>query len=280
MKSLIRNSKFLAIIVLIVAVSLISGLFTSVNAAEKSTLDRILDQGVLKVGIMLDWRPGGYYDENGDPAGYEVDVAKKVAEHMGVELKIVETPGPSRIPALKAKRVDISFSALAITPERAKAVAFARPYMHNSQTILTKKGSDIKEFEDIAGKKIGTVRGTTPEGNLMEMTEDWENPPSYTSYDSNADQLLALRQGKVDAIAEANIFFNRVMDKNPGAYRKVGPPFYQELCAPALRKSNEELQDYLNTILWKMIVLTDEMNEINKKYYHAPLREKVYYGVK
>ena len=114
----------------------------------------------------------------------------------------------------------------------------------------------------------------------MDTTEDWENPPRYTSYDSNADQLLALRQGKVDAIAEASIFFNRAMEKNPGAYRKVGPPFYEELCAPAVRPDDHELLNYLNTILWHMIVLYDEMNEINEKYYAAPLDEKVYYGLK
>jgi len=275
-----RNQKLISTFVLVVAALMIAGLAAGVSAQQRSTLDRILDQGVLKVGIMLDWRPGGFYDENGDPAGYEVDVAKKVAEHMGVDLRIIETPGPSRIPALKAKRVDITFAALAITPERAKAVAFARPYMSNSQTILTKEDSDIKEFEDIAGKRIGTVRGTTPESNLMDMTEDWDNPPRYTSYDSNADQLLALRQGKVDAIAEASIFFNRAMEKNPGAYRKVGPPFYEELCAPAVRPDDHELLNYLNTILWQMIVLSDEMNEINEKYYAAPLDEKVYYGLK
>lgn len=268
--------------VLLVTLFVLTLIFTSTSFAieEKSTLDKVLDEGVLKVGIMLDFPPCGYYDDNGKPAGYEVDIANKIAEMLEVKLEIVETPGPSRIPALTAGKVDVVFGSLAITPKRAAAVAFTRPYIYNSQWIITKKDSGIENFEDIAGKKIATVRGTTPEINIMKTVEDWENKPETVSYTSNADALMALRQGKVDALAEAKIWFeSQINSKFPDQYKLVGPAFYKELCGAAVRRGDQEFLNWLNTALWTMTVLTQDMNDLNKKYYGIPLDNEVYWGL-
>jgi len=268
--------------VLLVTLFALTLIFTSTSFAveEKSTLDKVLDEGVLKVGIMLDFPPCGYYDDNGKPAGYEVDLANRIAEMLEVELEILETPGPSRIPALKAGKVDVVFGSLAITPKRAAAVAFSRPYIGNSQWIITKKDSGIDDFEDIAGKKIATIRGTTPEINLMEIVESWEDKPEIISYASNADALMALRQGKVDALAEAKIWFeSQVNSKFPDQYKLVGPAFYKELCGAAVRRGDQEFLNWLNTALWTMTVLTQEMNDLNKKYYGISLDDEVYWGL-
>ena len=268
--------------VLLVTLFVLTLIFTSTSFAieEKSTLDKVLDEGVLKVGIMLDFPPCGYYDDNGKPAGYEVDIANKIAEMLEVKLEIVETPGPSRIPALEAGKVDVVFGSLAITPKRAAAVAFTRPYIYNSQWIITKKDSGIENFEDIAGKKIATVRGTTPEINIMKIVEGWENKAEIVSYTSNADALMALRQGKVDALAEAKIWFeSQINSKFPDQYKLVGPAFYKELCGAAVRRGDQEFLNWLNTALWTMTVLTQDMNDLNKKYFGIPLDDEVYWGL-
>lgn len=268
--------------VLLVTLFVLTLILTSTSFAveEKSTLDKVLDEGVLKVGIMLDFPPCGYYDDNGKPAGYEVDLANRIAEMLGVELEILETPGPSRIPALKAGKVDVVFGSLAITPKRAAAVDFSRPYIGNSQWIITKKDSGIDDFEDIAGKKIATIRGTTPEINLMEIVESWEDKPEIISYASNADALMALRQGKADALAEAKIWFeSQVNFKFPDQFKLVGPAFYKELCGAAVRRGDQEFLNWLNTALWTMTVLTQEMNNLNKKYYDSSLDDEVYWGL-
>jgi len=247
---------------------------------EKSTLDKVLEEGVLKVGIMLDFPPCGYYDDNGNPAGYEVDLANRIAEMLEVDLEILETPGPSRIPALMAGKVDVVFGSLAITPKRAAAVAFSRPYIGNSQWIITKKDSGIDEFDDIAGKKIATIRGTTPESNLMEIIESWEDKPEIISFASNADALMALRQGKADALAEAKIWFESQVNENfPDQFKIVGPAFYKELCGAAVRRGDQEFLNWLNTALWTMTVLTQEMNNLNKKYYGISLDDEVFWGL-
>jgi len=176
--------------------------------------------------------------------------------------------------------VDVVFGTLAITPERAKAVSFTRPYIYNSQWVITRKDSSINDFEDIEGKIIGTVKGTTPEINLMSIVEEWENSPELISYNSNADVLMALRQGKVDAIAEAEIWFKSQIDQTfPDQFKLVDRPFYKEFCGAAVRPTDQQLLNFLNTALWNMIVLTDEMNEINEKYYGIPIDIQVKWGL-
>ncbi len=237
---------------------LLAGVFSPGFAeAQESTLDVVLSRGELWVGAMLDWPPGGFRDDKGNPAGLFVDLAERMAQDLGVKLKIIETASANRIPALVAKRVDVSISALTITPERAKVVAFSIPMERGAMVAFVPNDSDIQEFSDLKGKTTGTVRGTTPEIGYLEFYEKWkaEDPKTeYISYDSNTDQLLALRQGKVDAIGENDIWFNDVMKKFPGEFRIVGPPYYYEWCGLAVRRDDHIWLQWINTWLWDLMV--------------------------
>jgi polar amino acid transport system substrate-binding protein len=242
---------------------------TSFGFTQISTLDEVLKRGVLRVGIMLDFPPLGFRDEQGNPKGYSVDLAKKMAEALGVELEIIETVSANRIPALVAKRVDISISALTVTPERAKVVNFVSyPEYRSGMFILTLKDSDINSLFDCKGKTVGTVRGTTPEIAFLEYFEKFkkEDPNSkYISYDSNADQLLALRQGKVDAIAENILWFNEIMKQFPGQFKMVGPSYYVEWTAPAVRRGDHDWLHWVNTWLWDLHV-RGVIKELHEKW--------------
>ncbi len=237
--------------------------------AQKSTLDEVLSRGVVRVGIMLDFPPLGFRDEQGNPKGYSVDLAKKMAEALGVELEIIETVSANRIPALVAKRVDISISALTVTSERAKVVNFVSyPEYRSGMFILTLKDSDINNLFDCKGKTVGTVRGTTPEITFLEYFEKFkkEDPNSkYISYDSNADQLLALRQRKVDAIAENILWFDEIMEKFPGQFKMVGPSYFTEWCAPAVRQGDHDWLHWVNTWFWDLHV-RGVVRELHEKW--------------
>jgi len=70
-----------------------------------------------------------------------------------------------------------------------------------------------------------------------------------------------------------------VNSKFPGQYKLVGPAFYKELCGAAVRRGDQEFLNWLNTALWTMTVLTQEMNNLNKKYYGISLDDEVYWGL-
>ena len=253
----------LCFVLLVIAIALPS----AAQQSQENTLDEVLSRGVLRVGAMLDWPPGGYRDAKGQPAGLFVDLAERMAKDLGVKLEIVETAGANRIPALVAKRVDVCIAGLTITPERAKVVHFSIPMERGAMVAMVLSKSAIKQFSDLKGKTAGTVRGTTPEIGYLEFYEKWkkENPSTkYISYDSNADQLLALKQGKVDAICENDIWFNDVIEKNPGQFKMVGPPYYYEWCGLAVRKGDQIWLNWINTWLWDLMVRGD-LEKIYKK---------------
>lgn len=247
---------FIAILLVVVFLAPI-GMGRTFADSGKSTLDEVLSRGELRVGAMLDWPPGGYRDEKGQPKGLFVDLGERMAKDLGVKLKIIETAAANRIPALVSKRVDVSISALTITPERAKVVAFSIPMERGAMVVMVAKDSNIQTFSDCKGKTMGTVRGTTPEIGYLEYYAKWKKEDSntkYISFDSNADQLLALRQGKVDAICENDIWFNDVMKKFPGKFRMVGPPYYYEWCGLAVRRGDQDWLNWINTWLWDLMV--------------------------
>ena len=182
---------------------LVLGLVASGYAQEVRLLDEIQKRGVLRVGCMLDFPPLGWRNEKGEPMGYNVRLAEDMAKALGVKLEVIETVSANRIPALVAKRIDVSSAGLTITTERAKAVSFSTiPDRRGAMFVLTHKDSPINELDDCKDYKIGTVRGTTPEIYFLDYFKAKGITINYISYDSNADAILALNQKKVDAIAD------------------------------------------------------------------------------
>ena len=188
-----------------------------VSPASADKLDDILADGEVKCGIMLDVPPVGMRDENGNPIGFDVEFCKDMAEALGVEAIIVETPAPDRIPAILSGRVDVGVASATNTLERAKSVGFSIPYQIWSVGVAVRADNDrINTYGDLIGKTVGTVRGTTPEVAFLKSYETWKDQGTkYVSYNSNSEQFLALAQGKVDAIVEANAIFGEYL-KGPG----------------------------------------------------------------
>jgi polar amino acid transport system substrate-binding protein len=229
----------------------ILGFVASGLAQEASLLDEIQKRGVLRVGCMLDFPPLGWRNEKGEPMGYNVRLAEDMAKALGVKLEVIETVSANRIPALVAKRIDVSSAGLTITTERAKAVSFSTiPDRRGAMFVLTHKDSPIKELDDCKDYKIGTVRGTTPEIYFLDYFKAKGVKIDYISYDSNADVILALNQKKVDAIAETDIWFGKIMKQNPDKFKIIRPGYFNEWTGLAVRHGDPTWHHWVNTFMW------------------------------
>lgn len=252
----------------------ISG-FSTTTFAKESLLDEVQKRGVLRVGIMLDFPPLGSYNEKGEPLGFNVDLAKDMAEALGVKLEIIETVSANRISALVSKRIDVSSAGLTITNVRAKTVAFTQPDRRGAMLVLVKADSTIQTLDDCAKfqGKIGTVRGTTPEIHFLNHFKDQGITIEHISFDANADQLLALNQGKVEAIAETDIWFGEVMAKFPGKYRIVGPGYFDEYTGLAVRYGDPTWLHWVDTFMY-LEHISGRVKELHKKYNmpYIPIR--------
>ncbi len=237
-------------LVFICVAMLMLGFVASGVSQEVSLLDEIQKRGVLRVGCMLDFPPLGWRDQKGEPAGFNVKLAEDMAQALGVKLEVVETVAANRIPALVAKRIDVSSAGLTITNERAKAVAFTMADRRGAMFVLTASNSPIKTLDDCKNYKIATVRGTTPEIYFLDYFKKKNIKINYISYDSNGDALLALNQNKVDAIAETDIWFGKIMAQNPGKFKIVEPSYFSEWTGLAVRYGDEKWFHWVNNFLW------------------------------
>src|SRR2546429_9478052 len=110
--------------------------------------------------------PFGVINQAGQPDGSEIATSRQLAKDLGVELELVQVPGPQRIPALLAGRADVAISSLSITVDRAKTVMFASPHGALSIVITAPRRVQIRNAADLTGKKIGLTRATLEEATV------------------------------------------------------------------------------------------------------------------
>lgn len=175
---------------------------TETTGSGSPTMDRILESGKIRIGLSLNGPPIGFRDDKGQPQGYDVDWANKMAEILGVELEVVDVDGETRIPALTSGRVDVIFANITGNLERAKTIDFSIPYLKCGIKMITPADSPYKTVEDLNKPDVKVVvgRGTTGEELVLKYAPQAEIifVPNFT------DQILQLEQGKADAAFEDN----------------------------------------------------------------------------
>ena len=158
---------------ILIILTLVLGLFSSATfAQEDSILTEIQKRGVLKVG-MSTFVPWAMRDKDGNLIGFEIDVATKVAEDLGVEVEFVPTQWSGIIPALLAKKFDIIIGGMSITPQRNLTVNFTRPYANSGQQLIAniELAKGIESMEDLNSSDVVITcrRGATPCTVSLEM---------------------------------------------------------------------------------------------------------------
>ena len=182
------------------------------SAAEAGKLEDIQSAGVLKVGIGLSGEPIGFRDAGNNPVGYDVDVAKKLADALGVKLDITDVTGAARITMLKSGQIDVAVANMTATVERAKAVDFSIPYLRTGIKLLVRKDAAIKSLADLAGKKVVVGRGTT--GELLIKREVPKAELVYTDA-FQPQAILLLNQKRAEAAIEDSTMIDYAALKNP-----------------------------------------------------------------
>jgi hydroxyproline transporter system substrate-binding protein len=177
---------------------------TSVNATADQ-LDDVIKRGTLNCGVVLDFPPMGYLDKNNQPAGFDVDYCKDLAEALGVDVNVLNLTWGDRIPSLVSGKTDVVIGSTSDTLERAKSVGFTYPYFVFKFQVISNEDKNIESFSDLKNLKVGAALGTTYETEYLAYAEQqgW-GKDNYTSFKSENDAFLGLYQGKVDAIISTN----------------------------------------------------------------------------
>lgn len=220
------------------------------TALAGDTLADVKKKGVLVCGVK-DSTPGfGYIDEKTRAiVGYDVDFCKAVADKIGVKLELKPVTSATRMPQLIAGNIDMIAATMTKNAERAKQIDFSYTYFLTGQKFITKKGS-VKKLADLAGKKIGTAKGSTSEQNAKKAI------PSATvlSFDDYPQAFLALQQGKVAAVTTDESILANILAKAPDK-KKYEIPNIQISDEPyglGIRKDDKNFLKAVNDTLIEM----------------------------
>lgn len=228
----------------------------TLSAAAESTLDQVISNKALRCGVQLDYPPAGFRNASNEPDGYDVQYCKDMAKALGVNAVIVETPSSERIPALVSNRIDVLIASASISPQRAMSVSFSQPYVNYTNVVLTRKDAGIEGFEDLKGRTIGGVTGTTTEQELQVLRKGWnDSSGSYTGFGSEAESYLALAQGKIDGVIIGNASAAALIQSGqfPTLAIKGVAPTPPDLCGIAVKKSDTQMLNWVKTFVWTQV---------------------------
>lgn len=222
------------------------------------------EQGVLTVALTGKYPPFSFFSAEGDLVGFDVDVSREIAQRLDMEPEIITTEWDGILAGLLAGRYDAIIGSMAITPERAQKVNFSRAYyVSGAQLFIHEEDSDeIKSIEDMKGKTVGVVLGTTFERFLD------QNFPSIKiqTYKSDVDIFQEMKNRRLDGF---------VSDRLVGLYqiKRAGTPFvpaghllYEEKMGIPVEKDRAKL---LNDINFALIDMEEDgtLEELNEKWF-------------
>ncbi|MDD5284464.1 MAG: ABC transporter substrate-binding protein [Desulfuromonadaceae bacterium] len=224
--------------------------FTSKAALAGDTLADAKKKGVLVVGCKDSLPPFGYIDEKTRKiVGYDIDFVNAIAKKMGVKVELKPVTSASRMPQLQEGHIDIIAATMTKNAERAKVIDFSHTYFFTGQKFITKKGS-VKSLKDLEGKRIGTAKGSTSEQNAKKAI------PTATilSFDDYPQALLALEQGKVQAVTTDESILIGILDKAPdkSKYEIPNIQISDEPYGLGMRKGDKNLVDFVNKTILDM----------------------------
>ncbi len=226
----------------------------------------------VTMGTNAQFQPFEYIGDDGKPTGFDVEVAEKIAEVIGMELKIEDMYFDGLLSALDMGQVDIVIAAMTITPERKAAVNFSDPYFNATQAVIVMKGYDgIQAVADLKDKKIAVQDGTT--GHLMATDPESEgglgcDAANVFAFKASPDTVLELTNGRVDCIIIDNAVAESFMKENDQIEIVQGLEMPVEEYGIAVKKGNDALLASINEALAK-IKEDGTYDELIAKYFAA-----------
>jgi glutamate transport system substrate-binding protein len=223
------------------------------NFAEGTTMARLKEAGKVTVGTKFDQPLFGLKNLEGKPEGFDVEIAKLIAGEMGLaadNITWVETVSANREPFIQQGKVDFVVATYTINDKRKQVVDFAGPYYEAGQDIMVAKGNPegIGGPDDLAGKKVCSVTGSTPAENIRTNYPEAD----LTEFDVYSKCAEALKNGQVQAVTTDNVILLGLISQDQEAFELVGKPFTKEPYGIGLKKGDTEFRNFINDTLEKI----------------------------
>lgn len=213
-----------------------------------TTMARLNEAGAITIGTKFDQPLFGQVDASGEPQGFDVEIAKLIAAKLGIPesgITWTETQSANREPFIQSGEVDMVVATYTINDKRKEVISFAGPYYNAGQDILVLAGNPegITGPDDVAGKAVCTVAGSTSEANIKEYTDQ------VTSLGGYAECLPLLSSGQVVAVTTDNVILAGLAANSAGEFEVVGKPFTEEPYGIGVAHDDTAFRMFINDVL-------------------------------
>ena len=210
------------------------------ETAELSTVE----PGKLIMSTNAAFPPYEMTTDSGEFEGVDIETAQAIADKLGLELQIDDMDFDAALLAVQQGKSDMVMAGVTVTDERQNVMDFTDSYATGIQSIIVKEDSDIASVDDLAGKKIGTQRGTT---GYLYCSDDFGDE-NVVAYDDGLTAVQMLNNGQVDCVVIDNAPAKEFIAANPGL-KLLDTAYVEESYAIGIGKGNTELKDAINTAL-------------------------------
>jgi polar amino acid transport system substrate-binding protein len=227
--------------------------FGATQASADATLDRIKGRGTLTVGVILSGAPFGFIDpKTQEQKGFNVDIAKALAEDLGVKLETVTVTPPNRVQFLQQGKVDLLIANMQYTEDRAKVLDYVpTAYDRAGGAAVVRKDSGLKDWADLKGKPVCVSQGSNYTQPLIE-----QYGAVVKALPSQPESLLALQGGNCVAAVHVGATVGLLLEDRPEEWKDYAIPFPTELIPSDsviwLRKGDKDTQTALDNSVKKL----------------------------
>ncbi|PQQ24360.1 amino acid ABC transporter substrate-binding protein [Photorhabdus hindustanensis] len=256
----------------LVLTMMLLGIAGAVQAEELTgTLKKIKDDGVIIVGHRESSVPFAYYDNQQKVVGYSqdysnliVEAVKKKLDMPNLQVKLIPITSQNRIPLLQNGTYDFECGSTSNNLERQKQVTFSNSIFIVNTRLLTKKGSGIKDFPDLAGKNVVVSAGTTSEILLNKLNDEKNMKMRIISAKDHGDSFRTLESGRAIAfmVDDALLAGERAKAKKPDQWEIVGTPQSREAYGCISRKDDLQFKKLID----ETIVQAQTSGEAEKSF--------------
>jgi len=233
--------------------------------AQAESLDDIQSTKKVRIAVAMGVPLFAFVDDKLQPTGSDVETAKMIAKDLGAELELVQITNAARVPTIQTGKADILVADLAITEERKKAVDFTIPYATLNIEVAAPAGVAVKDYADLAGKRIGVTRATVNDTLVTRNAKDAE----IVRFEDDATLITAAVSGQVDIVSTQSAV---VSEMNKGRSDKLETKFVQQELnlGIALPKGEPKLKAWLDD--WIKTHFADgSLNATFKKFHDRDL---------
>lgn len=253
----------------IIALLSVVCLFTQIAPAQADQLQDIEKRGVIRIAIPQDFPPFGSVGTDLQPQGYDIDMARYLAEQMNLKLQLVPVTSANRVPYLQTNKVDLVISSMGKNEERERVIDFSRAYAPFFLGVFGPKDAELKDVADLSGKSVAVTRGAVED---MELSRIAPKEAQIKRYEDNNTTLSAYLSGQVQYVATGNLVVAAISRQN--ADKAPVPSFMlkDSPCFIGLKKNEPALKEKIDALI-EQGIKDGTLDKLSQQWLKAPLPE-------